>query len=80
MIKDWDIEEIKTEIDKIAFAESDMYDSGFNNWQAKQEMYKLYWYIEEKLINAGTYSPEEEFLKEYDINKMWRILKNDTLV
>ena len=52
MIKDWNIEEIKTEIDKIAFAESNMADSGFNTWQAKQELYKLYWYIEEKLMKA----------------------------
>jgi len=75
MIKDWNIEEIKTEIDKIAFAESNMADSGFNTWQAKQELYKLYWYIEEKLMKADTYAPEEDFLKENDINKMWRILK-----
>jgi len=75
MIKDWNIEEIKTEIDKIAFAESNMADSGFNTWQAKQELYKLYWYIEEKLMKADTYAPEEDFLKENDINKMWGILK-----
>ena len=77
MIKDWDLQNIKNEIDKIAFQESNHAMDGYNCWYAKSELYQILWYIEEKLKKTNTYVNEEEYIKNHKIDKMWAILKSD---
>lgn len=64
MIKDWSIDEIKEEINKIVRAESDPRMDGFVTWGCKKDLYELMFYIQQKLDNCSTYWGEEEFLKE----------------
>lgn len=64
MIIDWDIYAIRSDIDKIARAESDPRIDGFNCWECKKELYELYWYIEDKLEKCSTYTKSEEALLE----------------
>lgn len=64
MIIDWNIAEIKAQVDKIAWAESDNRMDGFNCWGRKKELYDLYWYIEDKLEQCKTYTPEDRLLEE----------------
>ena len=77
MIKDWDLQNIKNEIDKIAFQESNHSMDGYNCWHAKKDLYQILWYIEEKLKKTSKYSNEDEYIKKYRIDEMWAILKND---
>lgn len=62
MIKDWSLKEIKAQVDKIAWAESDPRMDGYVTWGCKQDLYNLYWYIEDKLGNCSEYSSVEKDL------------------
>jgi len=77
MIKDWSLKDIKTEISKISWAESDPRVDGFVTWGCKQELYEILWYVEEKLRKCSTYAGEDDFLKEHDKEMTWRILNED---
>lgn len=77
MIKDWDLQVIKNEIDKIAFQESNHAMDGYNCWYAKKELYQILWYVEAKLKRTGMYANEDEYIKNHKIEEMWAILKND---
>ena len=77
MIKDWSLKDIKNEISKISWAESDPRMDGFVTWGCKQELYEILWYVEEKLRKCSTYAGEDNFLKEHDKEMTWRILNED---
>ena len=77
MIKDWSVNDIKNEISKISWAESDSRMDGFVTWGCKQELYEILWYVEEKLRKCSTYAGEDDFLKEHDKEMTWRILNED---
>ena len=77
MIKDWSLKDIKNEISKISWAESDPRMDGFVTWGCKQELYEILWYVEEKLRKCSNYAGEDDFLKEHDKEMTWRILNED---
>ena len=64
MIIDWSIKEIKAQVDRISWAESDPRMGGFNTWRCKQDLYSLYWYIEDRLAECSTYGSVEEDLQQ----------------
>jgi len=65
MIKDWSLDTIKHEIDKIAFAESDPRMDGFTTWGCKQDLYRMLWYIEDKINACSHYHGEEEYVEAF---------------
>ena len=77
MIKNWNVEEIKREIDKIAWAECDNRMDGYVTWTCKKELYDLLWYVEDKISKCSTYAGEEDFIKDRNFHKMWDALKGD---
>lgn len=64
MIVDWDINHVKAQVDRIAWAESDPRMDGFVTWRCKEDLYELYWYLEDKLKKCSTYGNAEEDLLE----------------
>lgn len=68
MIKDWSLDTIKHEIDKIAFAESDPRMDGYTTFGCKQDMYRALFYIQNKLNKCSTYVGEEEWVKKNEQN------------
>ena len=64
MIVDWSVKEIKAQVDRIARAESDPRMDGFVTWRCKEDLYSIYWYIEDKLKNCSTYGGVEDDLLE----------------
>lgn len=77
MIKKWNKQDIKEQIDEIAFAESDPRMDGYVTWACKRELYMLYWYVEKKLNACSTYVDEDKFIEEHQLDEMWDILKDD---
>ena len=77
MFKDWNVDDIKREIDKIAWAERDIMMDGYVTWTCKQELYDILWYVEEKLSKCSTYALEEEYIKNHEFQVMWDILKDE---
>lgn len=62
MIKDWSLDTIKHEIDKIAYAESDPRMDGFVTFGCKQDLYRVLFYVQSKLDKCSTYAGEEEWV------------------
>ena len=77
MMIDWNVEDIKREINKIAWAECDNYSDGWSTWKCKQDLYDILWYVEEKLSKCSTYADEEEYVKNHQFQVMWDILKDE---
>jgi len=48
---------------------------GFTSWGCKQDLYEILWYVEEALKECGTYSNEDDYIKEHQTDEMWDILK-----
>jgi hypothetical protein len=77
MIKDWSVRDIKNEISKISWAESDSRMDGFVTWGCKQDLYEILWFVEDKLRRCSTYTEEEEFLKQHEKTETWRIINEN---
>lgn len=50
---------------------------GFVAWCIKQDLYRLKWLIEEELKKCPEFSPELEWLKSQEQQKLIRILKDE---
>jgi hypothetical protein len=55
MIKNWDIHEIKNEIDRIYLKESDPNMDGMSTFNCKKDLYRIKWYVEEALAKCHNY-------------------------
>ena len=77
VIINWSVEDIKTEIEKIAYNESDPRMDGFVTWGCKKDLYEILWFVQEKLSKCSTYTGEEDFIKKRNIDKMWKVLKDE---
>lgn len=72
MIIDWSVNDIKNEINKISWAESDPLMDGFVTWGCKKDLYEILWFVEDKLRRCSTYAGEEDFIRNYEKNETWR--------
>ena len=50
------------------------YNDGFTTFEIKKDLHKLKWLLDEIMADSPTFSGEDEFLKEHEQTKMWRIL------
>jgi len=75
MIIDWDVADIINQINKISRAENDPYETGFNTWGAKQDLYLILWHIQDRLEQCSTYADEEEYLRNHSKKQIWNALK-----
>jgi hypothetical protein len=73
-IKRWNVEDIATQIHSAEIECSSPYADGFSTWGIKQDLYQIKWLVDEALEKCPTFSPEEEWLKEQDKKKMWKVL------
>ena len=74
MIKDWSLEEVKNNIDKITYGANDARMDGFVTWGCKQDLYQILWYCEDALEKCSTYEGEEEYVKRRDQQQMLKAL------
>ena len=74
MIKDWSLQEVKNNIDKITYGANDARMDGFVTWGCKQELYQILWYCEDALEKCSTYEGEEEYVKRRDQQQMLKAL------
>ena len=75
MIIDWDANEIIHEINKIAWAERNPYETGYNTVKCKQDLYTILWHVQDCLERCHTYSGEDEWIKQQEANRTLERLK-----
>ena len=75
MIIDWDVKEVKEQIDKIVWAATDPKMDGFTTWGAKQDLYKILWYAEDRLRECSTYEGEDKFVKKRKQRELIKTIK-----
>jgi hypothetical protein len=65
------------EINAAAYDANDSGATGFVQWGAKQDLYRLKWIIEDAIKRCPTFSPEQEWLREQEKERVIRILKDE---
>ena len=74
MIRDWTVDHIIAECRKMYAAANDPYMTGWNNWPAKQDLYRVKFAVDEMLKNTAKFSPEDEWLDDQEKQRMWKAL------
>jgi hypothetical protein len=54
------------------------YPDDFESWGIKQDLYKIKWHIEDELRKCPKFERENRWLKEQELQKIIRILKDGT--
>lgn len=65
------------EINAAAYDANDSGATGFVQWGAKQDLYRLKWILDDAIRRCPTFSPEEEWLREQEKERVIRILKDE---
>ena len=74
MIIDWNVNHVIGECQKMYRGANDPYETGWNNWPCKQDLYRVKFAVEEMLKKTSKFLGEEEWLAELEKEKMWRTL------
>jgi hypothetical protein len=53
----------------------DPYETGWNNWPCKQDLYRVKFAVDEMLRNTPGFAGEEEWLREQEAEHIVKILK-----
>jgi hypothetical protein len=51
--------------------------TGFVQWPAKQDLYRLKWFIDDAIKRCPTFSMEDEWMREQEKERLIKILKHD---
>jgi hypothetical protein len=76
MIIDWNVNKVIAECQKMYRGAIDPYETGWNNWPCKQDLYRVKFAVDEMLKNTSGFAGEEEWLKEQEQEKIVKILKH----
>lgn len=80
MIKNWDVNRVISECQKMYYGANDQYMTGWNQWPCKQDLYRVKFVVDEMLKNTATFSGEQEWLaeqqKQRDQKQVWKALND----
>jgi hypothetical protein len=48
--------------------------TGWNNWPAKQDLYRVKFAVDEMLKDTGKFLDEDEWLEDQEKQRMWKAL------
>lgn len=78
MIIDWNADRVISECQRMHAGATDPYVTGWNNWPAKQDLYRVKFAVDEMLANCPTFTDEVEWLEqqrlEREKQKVWKKL------
>jgi hypothetical protein len=75
MIIDWDVDKVINECSKMYTAANDPWETGWNNWPCKQDLYRVKFAVDEMLKNTSGFAGEQEWLEQLEKEKIWKALK-----
>ena len=76
MIKDWNVNKVISECQKMHLGATDPNMTGWVNWPCKQDLYRVKFAVEEMLKNTSRFVDEDEWLLEQEQKRMWEKLKS----
>jgi hypothetical protein len=76
MIINWDVDQVIGECRKMYAGANDPYETGWNNWPCKQDLYRVKFAVDEMLKNTSGFAGEEEWLEQQEKGKMWKALND----
>lgn len=80
MTKDWNVDRVISECQKMYYGANDQYMTGWNQWPCKQDLYRVKFALDEMLNNTATFSGEQEWLaeqqKQRDQQQVWKALND----
>jgi hypothetical protein len=77
MIIDWDVGRVIADCQKMYRGANDPWETGWNNWPCKQDLYRVKIAVDEMLKNTSGFAGEQEWLEQLKKEKMWKTLKNE---
>ena len=75
MIINWNVNDVISQCQRMYFNASDPHLTGWEQWPCKQDLYRVKFAVDEMLSKCSTYVGEEQWLREQEQEKMWKILK-----
>jgi len=82
MIKNWNVNHVISECQKMHRGATDHNMTGWVNWPCKQDLYRVKFAIDEMLANTSKFSGEEEWLEEQRVEQeqkqIWKALNEKT--
>ena len=75
MIINWDVDRVIGECCKMYASAIDPYETGWNNWPCKQDLYRVKFAVDEMLRNTPGFAGEEEWLRAQEAERIVKILK-----
>ena len=76
MIKNWNVDQVISDCHKMYVGATDPYETGWNNWPCKQDLYRVKFAVDEMLKKTSTFTGEKEWLEELEKEKMWKTLND----
>ena len=75
MIKNWNVDTVETQLQRMYWACTDPKMDGFVTWGCKQDLYRVKFLVDELLKKCPTYSVEADWLREQEAEQIVQILK-----
>ena len=75
MKMDWNVDRVIGECQKMYHGATDPYETGWNNWPCKQDLYRVKFAVDEMLKNTSGFAGEEEWLRKQEAERIVNILK-----
>ena len=69
-----DVNSIKHQIYIAGVELNSARNDGFVKWEIKKQLYEINWLLEEIIKSSGTFTGEEDFLREREASKILRVL------
>lgn len=78
MIRNWNVNQVIGELQKMYQGANDPYVTGWNNWPCKQDLYRVKFAVDEMLKSTATFTGEPEWLaeqqNEHEKQQVWKAL------
>lgn len=78
MIKNWNVDRVIADCQKMYHGANDPYVTGWNNWPCKQDLYRVKFAVDEMLAKTARFSGEDEWLEEQRLERekkhVWKTL------
>ena len=76
MIIKWNVGEVERQLYMMYAGATDRYETGWNNWPCKQDLYRVKFLVDELLKDCPNFVGEEEWLREQEAERIVKILKS----